>query len=355
MTTAQEIGWGKYGGYEGPFFRGKLKFSLPANPDFLDKALYVITSTEGGAYDAINMYDRCIISVGLIQFCERVFNFSEILGACAERDLLMLETKLSSFPSKVEFEKNKYGKWRWFDMGAEVTSEAMQRAIFLGGAAIGKEGTWGPVGSAARIYAKDVAAWAANLWDYPLFRVVQNEATKKKLMSFVLPEARELIFQNDHPDSSFSWRGALKAMYMSFAANLPSVANKSIQKAAARPEWATADWADRFRLAAQVLTFGPGIDIYPHRYEAISKVLEKVFDIAVPNTAAELKTWDDAPPEELRVEVSEEQKQIAARWLKLSDDLVHGRGEGLDVLENLDGDETGTAAGDDPVPGGRTS
>lgn len=67
LTQTNVILWGSYKEYEGPFFMGKRSFILPQHPTEADKQLEVITAAEGGHYDAINMYDRGIISVGISQ------------------------------------------------------------------------------------------------------------------------------------------------------------------------------------------------------------------------------------------------------------------------------------------------
>lgn len=53
--TVNNIGWGSYTNYEGPFFRGTIPYTLPENPTEADLELLVLTSTEGGRYNAINM------------------------------------------------------------------------------------------------------------------------------------------------------------------------------------------------------------------------------------------------------------------------------------------------------------
>ena len=58
MATPQEMGWGTYREYEGPFYRGKASFRLPVSPTESDQILAVITATEGGRWDAYNGYDR---------------------------------------------------------------------------------------------------------------------------------------------------------------------------------------------------------------------------------------------------------------------------------------------------------
>lgn len=337
MVQASDIKWGSYGGFEGPFWPGKMKFTLPANPDFLDKALFTVTATEGGAYDAVNMYDRCILSVGLIQFCESVFNFSSILARCAEMDQFMLDNALKQMPTPTSFKKNKQGIWRFYDGEIEVSTPERQRSLFLGSEAAGKKGSWAQLGAEVKAHAKQVAACMANIWEVPLFKIVQAESTKKKLMGFVLPEAKALLFSSTRAEDEFHWAGALRAMYLSFAANNPTIANRAIQKAASTVYWGEEFDYDRFVISAQCMTFGPQIEIYPDRYGAIAPVLQKVFGLGpeIPWTPDDLDRWDEKWPEEVRVETSDEEKQVAARQLKLSTDLAHGRGEGLDALDDL--------------------
>jgi hypothetical protein len=67
MVDKSQIKWGEYKNYEGPYFIGSVPFSLSSNPSDDEKILAVITATEGGCYDSINMYDSCILSSGLIQ------------------------------------------------------------------------------------------------------------------------------------------------------------------------------------------------------------------------------------------------------------------------------------------------
>jgi hypothetical protein len=321
MTTVDQIGWGKYREFEGPMFRGTVRFALPPAPDFLDKALFIITATEGGCFDAINMYDRCILSVGLIQWCERNFSFSDILGRCAEMDNYMLANLLKGMPRISNFKKNSQGKWRFFKDDVEVTTEEDQRTIFLGGPQVGLIklpnglSSWTPD---LRFYAKSVAACMANIWSYPLFRIVQAEATKNKLMSFVLPEAKKILFSETTGDTNFSWMGALRAMYLSYAANNPVAANKAVQKAAENPAWDDGV-EDKFRIAAQTLAFGTGFDIWPVRYTTIAPVLNRTFGTSAPATADALKTWSGDVPDHVQVDVSDLKGAAVAGLYRLAD------------------------------------
>jgi len=292
----------------------------------MDKVLTVVTATEGGAYDAVNMYDRCIVSVGLIQWCEaNAFAVSTILGRCMDLDPFMVQTTLKKFPSPVEFKKNGAGLYRFFSKGIEVNSEALQRQLFLGGPAMGFKGVWTPE---LREYAKQVAAWFASFWDYPLFRTAQAEYTKARMPGFVTTDARKILFSNPKPDDQFGWSGALRAAYYSFAANLPSVASKSLVKASMTPAWLTRHPEGQFYIALQVLTFGPGISIYPKRYEDIAPVLSSLFGVAIPLKADELKQWKEVP-EELQVPLSVTEQSTVSRLAQLATWIDEGEPSSL--------------------------
>jgi hypothetical protein len=298
MVTAADFTWGSYREWEGPVFFGKLKYKTPINPDFLDKCLSVLAATEGNAYDAVNMYDRCILSVGLIQWCEAgQYSVSSLLGRCLELDTFLFEALLKKFPAEgITFKKNPAGQYRFYMKGQEVNTLPLQRTLLLGGPEIGAKGTWTPE---AKEYAKKVGAWFADIWEVPLFRTIQAEFTKVRIPRFTMPQSEKILFQDKTAAANEGWSGALRAMFYSFAGNLPAVANKSMMAAAASPTWDAATPEEKFCLAAQVLTFGPGIAIYPHRYDKIAPAITRLFGVAVPTDHKELRSWEpteEAPP-----------------------------------------------------------
>ncbi len=63
MATSQDIGWGTYQEYEGPFHQGKASFLLhprrPVNPEKRNPGGHH-RDGEVAAGDAYNGYDRCI-------------------------------------------------------------------------------------------------------------------------------------------------------------------------------------------------------------------------------------------------------------------------------------------------------
>ena len=89
---------------------------------------------------------------------------------------------------------------------------------------------------------------------------------------------------------SMGWTGAMRAIYLSFAGNLPSVASKQLDlgvKSTDKAKWSK-DWCIHI---AKQLTFGPKIAIYPHRYKAIRPVVERLYGVDLPDMAEDLKKW----------------------------------------------------------------
>jgi len=294
MTTPSDIGWGSYQQYEGPFFRGKFPFAIsdvdqtavgsgsdkPLDP----RLLAVVTATEGGRYDAINMYDRCIVSVGLIQWCEAgQYSVSGLLGRIVDRDPALLGPLGPAFAaSNAEFKKNAGGKYRFFFRnGDEVNSADKQRELFFKNSS-GLKGGWQ---DEQKTHAKLWAVCLADMLAQPAARIVQVEHTLPKLVNFCMPEAKKILFEGSLPSEGLV--GAVRAAYISFAANLPAVANTHLKQAV------TDSKSDKWSLEWSIdvlrqLTFGPKISIYPHRYKAIRPVLERLYGVDLPDLAEDL-------------------------------------------------------------------
>ena len=283
-TTPAEIGWGSYQNYEGPYFTGVLPYILPTNPDFMDMCDAVVTATEGGHYDAINMYDSCILSVGIIQVCGRMGELTKLLGACASYDLGAMRTAFSQLPVPADLRQDAHGAWQFYFLdgrGFATTAQQMQ-AMFLGGST-GLKGQWT---TAQKTQAKEVAAAMASIWDSQGLQTGQREFIKGRLMSYVMPRAKATLFTN--PDQT-GYAGALKAAFISYAANLPAVADKYLAVASADPNWSVMNDQQRFDMALYHMVYGSGIGIWPARYNAIHPVLQKLFNVTLP-TLAQLST-----------------------------------------------------------------
>jgi hypothetical protein len=293
MVKPSDILWGRYKTREGPMFGGVRKFTLSENPSDNEKYIAVLTATEGG-YDAINCYDSCILSVGLIQLCEVFFLVSNMLGFVAETlgtDAVLVPLKPALDAANATFRKNPTnGKWRFAfnDERGEVTSAARQRELFL--SCSGDIGSWTPESKA---YAKLWAASMANVFATDDACRVQLDFLMKRIRSFVLADAAKIIFDGGVDEG---WKGAFRAGFISFSANLPSTAQKQLltfTSSTTSEKWSS-DWCIG---ALKQLTFGPAIGIYPIRYDKIAPLLKRLWKVELPLTAAELKAWEPAPPE----------------------------------------------------------
>lgn len=290
-VTASQIKWGSYSVYEGPYFPGIIPYQMPENPDFEDKLLRTITATEGGTFDAVNMYDSCILSVGVIQLCEKapLFKVSNMLGQCAQTESAFIKELLSHLPFPADFRKNARNQWRlvFLDGRGEVDSPERMRLMYLGGAS----GQKGGYTDQQKQHAREVASVFASLWDSPGMRKAQIDHVKPTLVTYVLSRSRTILFQNPDRDG---YAGALKAAVVSYAANSPVVADKTFFEAAQSPAWRTASDADKFTLAMRSIVFGSKVSIWPGRYKKIQPVLEQIFNVDLP-TLDELAGPNDSP------------------------------------------------------------
>lgn len=291
MITTNDVPWGQYRGFEGPYYHGSVKFRLSSNPTDAEKLLAVTTATEGGTLDAINAYDKCIFSAGLIQFCEaRYFFVSKLLGHIVEHgastDLLAPALEKAG----ATFQKDSSNRWRFFfNQLDEVNDLTEQQRLFLGNSN-GKIGTWD---DESRELAKLWVASVANFLAQPAAIKPQVNYTAVRMRTFfATKEAREVMFSDGGPD--VGWVGAARAAFTSFAANLPAVAAKQLKEAmktTSAPKWSK-DWVIHL---LQAMTFGPGIAIYPGRYNKIRPVIEKVYGVDLPDFSDELKIWKRSP------------------------------------------------------------
>lgn len=287
MITPSNVSWGSYRQYEGAYFGGSKGFVLSANPTEGQRIMAVVTSTEGGKADAINAYDRCIISCGYIQWCEAMYLVSNLLGYIfTQNPGLMAPMKPALDASGAVFKRKDQNKWRFYfgnGGGQEVDDHAEQTKLFLLNST-GLKGSWD---DASKTHVKLWAASLANTLAQPEADTLQVEYTAARIRTFATREAATLLFDGQ-PDAG--WVGGLRAGFLSFAANLPAVASKHLLVAAgasSAPKWSE-DWCIGI---LKQLTFGPGISIYPGRYNKIRPVIEKLYGINLPDFAEELKVW----------------------------------------------------------------
>ena len=292
MITPKDIMWASFQQTEGPFFRGSKHIQLPANPSEDDKRVYVLSATEG-PISAVNMYDQCIVSCSAIQLCEKFYLVSNLLAYVIKQcgqDVVLNALKPALDASNATFKSNVKGYWRFFfnDSRGEVNSSGLQQQLFLG--CNGKVGSWTPE---AKTHAKLWAACLANVWESDDACKAQVDYIKKQLMSFVFADSKTILWDGT-PDVGLT--GAMRAAYISFAANNPTRAHDALVahvKETKEDKWSY-NWCVQL---LQKMTFLSGVKIYPIRYNAIRPVLERLwFNVTLPKTAVELKAWMSPSP-----------------------------------------------------------
>jgi len=293
MSDQKTVIWSSYENFSGPMIIGVHKFVLPDNPSWEEKLVAVITATEGGHYDSVNMYDTCIVSLSLIQLCDsQYFMSTALLGHIAETCGIEAVTGPLAKALKLSnatFEKMTANKWRFkfLDERGWVDTASKQRDLCLKSS--GKKNEWT---DEAKEHAKTWAVCFADIWDNENARKEQLKYVASKAEKFVMNDAKKILW-DDTPNEG--WVGALRCAYISYSANLPAVANSQLKKALEAepmlekwsPEWCTN--------IMKYLTFGGEIKIYPVRYNAIRPVLEAMWGVTLPKTAEILKKWTPAP------------------------------------------------------------
>lgn len=307
--TPDNIKWSSYKDREGPFFPGVYEYELPPSASEEEEILAVVCAAEGGHYDAINMYDRGIVSVGLIQWIESgQHGVSNLLGHVATvcGDAVVTNAlKPALDHTNSSFKKTKDGTWRFHNSnGDAIESPEGLENLFLG--CDGKKGSWTPQ---AITRAKLWAAALANVWYVGGARAAQDSYTCKRIKSFVLSKARGLLYDPSVVETP--WVNALRAAYVSYAVNLPSMAEKHLILAAQNA--GHTKWSENWCLfVIKQLTFGPNIGIYKHRYNSIRPIVEKIWGVKLPKTADDLYAW--SPKVEAQTqqqpEITQSQQQV---------------------------------------------
>lgn len=305
MVTVEDIKWGFYDEYEGPYFKGnQYPQIVNASSSELDKLMTVLVATESGwAYDAVNMYDRMIVSIGLIQFGEMgQYSVSDMLGKVAEDcgvSVVLDPLSGSLNDSNATFKKNSLGKWRFFfnDERGEVNNVDKQRALFLGcsGRRVRQKNksdhadSWTPE---LRVKAIRWAAALANVWSTPCARASQLDFVKKRLTWFLLPDAKKILFGKDAVGARAM---ALQAIYTSFAGNNPLIAKNALVTAV--KESKAEKWSEAWSWTImRHLVFDSKIAIYPARFDKIKPIVERLWNVRLPNSSSILFNWSEEKP-----------------------------------------------------------
>lgn len=288
--SAGQIGWGKYQQYSGPVFYGDRRFEEPSADQPRQRLVRLMTETEGGGtLNPINMLDRCQLSIGLFQACEAVGLTTKLLNRIANVDPALLgpiQPKLAA--ADAMFSKGSDGKWAFRNRRGEKIDTMEKRAALLFLRSDGK--VWPDEES--KLHAKEWAAAFANLLRQDGAVAPQIDFCCDLALEFATTYAKSVLF---HTVATTGWAAAQQAIYLSFAGNLPAVAEKGLRKVVASTgaPAPTKDWTVAL---ARELAFGPNITIFPGRYNKIRPYVERYYGVDLPDFADELKQWKAAQP-----------------------------------------------------------
>lgn len=297
------MGWGKYNGYEGPMILGSAPVATAIGPltrelSVEKKLMAVITATEGGKFDAINMYDRCVLSVGVFQFCEGCGLTTKLLTRIqkvAPESIIGLTTKLA----EIKGHPVTFVDGRFYEMGGKpVTTVADKQAFYLG--CNGKVGSWKT--QQQKDTATAVGKAFSEMLREPRTYTEHLAYCKDMLPMFQMAYARKILFPNGFVQDGYE--GAVQALFMSFAANLPLVASNALERIASKPK---NTWLVEF---ARSVVYGSGVAIYPLRYEVIRPIIGKLYGVMPP-----ILSVSPTPPPPMTV------KEYQAVLVKLGYDL----------------------------------
>jgi hypothetical protein len=293
MGSVDEVKWGSYRDTEGPLYKGPVEANagtMPVNTDS-DRIVYCTMSVESGNYAAVNMYDRGLVSLGLIQFIEGMgqFSVSGLLGALALRDRGLLQPlddycrELGVYFVNLGINGKPLWRFRYKDARGTVdTTEEQVKLFYLN--ASGQKGGWDPPSVA---YAKRWALVFGSLWSNSTAQSVQRAYTADRLLGFATAYSRPVLASAP----ATAQGGVFRAAYLSFAVNNPKWASDALKAAVADQgnltPWST-DWVIHM---LKYLTFNPKVSFYPARYQALRPALEKVYGLDLPDFASELAQW----------------------------------------------------------------
>lgn len=279
-----EVRWGKYDKFEGPWCPGDVPFTLSKQPSLDERILATITATEGGKWNAVNMYDRCICTVGLIQWCEAgQFSVSDMIQKFLDVGGNIDALRPVMEWGGLEFKKHE-GKGRFW-MGGKVVTQFEQSKLFR----LNSDGKIGNWDANSQRYAKLWTSSLAKLFAIPLCIETQRKFTIARVRNyFTLNESKEWIQRAVSEGTPGA--DAFICGYLSFAANNPTWAYAALKdglsKTTAEPF--STDWLVTI---FDSLTWHPNVSIYPHRYNKIRPVLETMFGIDLPDLSEDLRTF----------------------------------------------------------------
>lgn len=303
MVSVAKIGWSSYSKFEGPFFGGTIKVpKVGSDATFAQKVLSLTAAAEGGSWNAINMYDSGLVSLGAIQFIDAgSFNVCNMLGYIAERcGVQNVVDKLSPALTMrgATFAKTSSGDWRFHVDGKPVANADSQKKLYFGDANGNLKGTFD---ANKKLIAKTWAASIASVMEIDGAVQAQLDFTMPRLINgFVWGKLKEDLYSGNLSDDGYV--GMLRGMLLSFAVNAPALVVKKYSEARTN---GYPVYSDEWCL--QVLkgvVAGSTVKVWPARWSTKRELVKSMWGIQLP-TWNEINSQSWQPVVEKRQEVAE--------------------------------------------------
>jgi hypothetical protein len=271
------VKWVSFKDRSGPLVHGVFDLStIKVNVvDDADHWLRATVAVEGGHFDCVNMYDRGIVSVGLLQWIEAgQYGVAKLLSRCCEQghEAFVLE-RLSPVLtlSGAKFVKTPSG-WRFSVGGSHALTLQNQSQLFLG--CDGKKTSWTPA------LKKKAEAWAAalaGLWELEDMRAIHYSHAKIDLTNFFFKNAKQTFSQVDTPEAR-----ATKCLYAVMAVNMPGYTDNLLGKInmSSKHRKLTPEWCGEVTRAMATSSSYPN---FKTRFEKSRDYIERAFGVELPD------------------------------------------------------------------------
>ncbi len=294
ILKPENMRWGMYQNYEGCYHLGNIRVEYPSqNADFSEKVVCFAAKAEGGNWNAVNMYDSGFLSVGAIQWIDAAPQMSvtgmlaNVVKECGEESLRkVLQPALDISGADFVYSQEEQ-KFRFTKEKRIVETKDLQKILYFGDTLGNQKGSFT---AQKKQICKVWGSCMANVWLLDGAIKAQKDFTYSKInKQFLYGKAKTDLMAEGL--SSDGWEGMIRAAVVSYAVNIPAVANRKYETAAKNsknemfsPQWCL-DVLYELVVVAQV-------KLWTHRYTAQREAAEKLFGVQLP-TVQELisRSW----------------------------------------------------------------
>lgn len=273
------VKWVKFKDREGPVIHGTMDFRLTNAAGDAEKQLAVVCACEGSQFDAINMYDRGIVSVGLLQWAEHVGKVSRFLGHAIDSGCKDALTKIfrpmfdKTHVDLAPFTEGRASRWRFTHVSVPITTpEGLQDALY---GCDGLSSSWNDERRSLAI------EWARTFHEAMTVipTTLQAAYAAADIQSYVVPAVRKTALFTPSDVQRSPLERAAQALYVAMAVNSPGGAQKAF--AATPYSVGSDDWCKEFFEAVKA----PAGDVpkqFATRYRRAKPIIENLYNVSLP-------------------------------------------------------------------------